>query len=138
MSPLRAMDDIPAIPPLPGAYIFWIDEAPPRCLLVGIASPKLEDGLYERLSKILEPNNQNSELQNFLAKDTKLSREYKTDLKKPENRERFLYEHVYFQYLTIPDMKEDEMKSFEEFLESEAELEPRYHANTTPRPRKGK
>ncbi len=138
MSPIRSVDDVSAIPYEPGAFIFWIDEAPPRCLFVGIASPKLEYGLYERLSKIIDVKDSKSELYNHLAKDAKLAREYKIDLKKAENRERFLHDHLYFQYLPIADMKDDEMKELEEFLVNESELNPRYHPNSTPPPRKGK
>jgi len=132
MSPIRTIDAVTSIPAEPGAFIFWLDEAPPRCLYVGTVSPKIEDGLLKWISDIVKPTNTKSELQQSLTKDTKLSREYKTDLKKPENREQFIHDHIYFQYLTIPDMKADEMKSFEEFLEAEAELNPRYHHNSTP------
>jgi len=138
MSPIRTVDDLPNVPPVPGAFIFWLDEAPPRCLYVGIASPRLEDGLQERLSGIIESNNAESELQKHLAKDSKLGKEYKLDLKKSENRERFLFDHVYFQYLTIADMKEDELKYFKEFLEEHSGLNPRYRKNNTPTKRKGK
>lgn len=138
MSPIRTIDDLPNVPPVPGAFIFWLDEAPPRCLLVGIASPKLEDGLLNRLSGIVESKNVESELHRHLATDRTLGKDYKIDLKKSENRERFLFEHVYYQYLTIADMKEDELKSFEEFLEERSELNPRYRKNNMPPKRKGK
>jgi len=140
MSPLRTVDDLPNVPPIPGAFIFWIDEAPPRCLFVGVASPKLEDGLLERLTGIIGSERPKSELHEFLAQDPALRREYKTDLRKPENRNRFLQDHVYFQYLTIPDMKEDELKTFEDFLKESSELNPRYTRNSIPqkRSRKGK
>ncbi len=138
MSPLRTIDDLPRVPPLPGAFIFWIDEAPPRCLFVGIASPKLEDGLLERLQSLLESKNTKSELHTSLARDVKLGRQYKFDLKKPVNRDRFLQDHVYFQYLPIQDMKEDELKSFEEFLEESSELNPRYLLNSVSPSEKGK
>jgi hypothetical protein len=130
MSPLRTIDDLPRVPTLPGTFIFWIDEAPPRCLLVGIASPKLEDGLQERLQSLIESMSTKSELHTYLEKDAKLSREYKSDFKKSINRDRFLRDHVYFQYLTITDMKEDELKTFEEFLKESSELNPRYSYNS--------
>lgn len=138
MSPLRTIDDLPHVPPLPGAFIFWIDEAPPRCLFVGIASPKLEDGLQERLQFLIESKNTKSELHTSLAKDVKLGRQYKSDLKNPMNRDRFLHNHVYFQYLTIRDMKEDELRTFEEFLKESSELDPRYSFNSVSPREKGK
>jgi|GEM_PF-1953222 len=138
MSPLRTIEDLPHVPPLPGAFIFWIDEAPPRCLYVGIASPKLEDGLLERLQSLLESKNIKSELHTSLAKDVKLGRQFKLDLKNPVNRDRFLQDHVYFQYLTIRDMKEDELKTFEEFLKKSSDLNPRYSFNSVSPHKKGK
>lgn len=135
---MRSMDDLPVIPPIPGAFIFWIDEAPPRCLFTGIASPKLENGLHERLTQLVDTKNTKSDLHVLLSKDTRLGGEYKLDLKKPENREHFLHDYTYFQYLTIPDMKEDELKTFHDFLEEASELNPRYTKNSTPPRRKGK
>lgn len=132
------MDDLQNVPPVPGAFIFWLDEAPPKCLFVGIASPKLEDGLREQLLRITDANNQKSELHNNLMQDNELARLYKINLKKPDNRQQFLLEHVYFQYLTIPDMKEDEMISFREFLEEASELNPRFLKISAPPKRKGK
>jgi hypothetical protein len=126
MSPIRTVDELAKVPQLPGSFIIWIDEAPPRCLFVGVASPKLEGGLLERLSNIIAGENKKNELHQFLARDGRLGKEYKLDLRKPENRTRFLHDHIYFQYLTIGDMKDDELKQFEEFLKESSELNPRY------------
>lgn len=138
MSPMRSFDELDSVPPSPGAFIFWIDEAPPRCLITGIASPKLEDGLLEEIKHLVNTRSDKSKLQKHLAADTQLSRQFKVNLKKPEERERFLREHTYFQYLTITDMKEDELKIFGEFLEQQADLHPRYSKNSLDAKTKGR
>jgi hypothetical protein len=124
MGNILTTEDLGKFPPDPGVYAFWLDEAPPLCLFVGMASPKLENGLREILETEFQSDDRTSEFARKLAGNTRLGRTYKFNLRRKEGRQNFLREHVYVQILPLTGMREDDLQSFKDFLEFESDLSP--------------
>jgi hypothetical protein len=126
MSPMRPSEEDDSIPEEPGAYLFWLDEAPPQCLLTGIVPPKAEGGLKSRIGDLVFDRRKSSELHRYLQQDKTLAREYGIALNDADERTAFIQNNTYCQYLKITDMKDDELILFDRFIEDYADLHPRY------------
>ena len=114
------------VPTEQGVYIVWLTETKKICMKVGIATPRRKDGLKGRLMLHFRSNLRNSVLARHLQSDIRLSKGFKLDFNKKEDRQEFIMEHLCFQVLPLSTFTELMLRDFEKFLETDSGLNPRY------------
>jgi hypothetical protein len=107
-----------------GVYALWLASDPPVCLKVGMAGLRKGKGLRDRLSYHFRSDTINTVLAEHLAADLTSAWARDRNFKDRNHRQRFLAEECYFQVLPLPNLSEEEIRSFEAFLEHR--LAPRY------------
>jgi hypothetical protein len=116
--------DLGAVKKVSGAYAWWLDQASPVCLKVGIATPRRRDGLRGRLSDHFTSSYGTTTFARHLHRDRSSPWAQGRDLTKPEVRRGFMREHCFFRYLVLDQLDEPALRDFEKHLEHE--LHPIY------------
>lgn len=114
-----------------GAYILCLDSNPPVCLKVGIAGARQGKGLRERLQFHFSSNLDNTVLARHMEADRNSVQAQRYDFRDREQRQQFLANECFFQAIPFPDWTREELRRFEDFLESR--LSPRYKGRVTKR-----
>lgn len=119
-----------------GLYVLWHRRpTADECLKVGIAGPRREKGLRERLDLHFGSNPNNSVLAKHMAADCQLARPAGFDFTVREERKTFLAKKCFFQTVELPaGMPRKELRDFEKWAEKDSGLDPRYIGRVKSRP----
>jgi hypothetical protein len=113
------------VPKAQGAYIWWLVDSPTTCLKVGRARlGARKEGLRRRIRQHLSSNADNTVFARHLEADYGSSWCAGYDFRDRAQRRTFLETKCTFQVLALPELTEDELDGFEDFLE--ARLKPHY------------
>lgn len=120
-----AWTQLRSVPNKPGAYAIWLEKEG-KCLplKVGIAGPTRKDGLRGRLNYHYKSNLENSVLARHMSADLELATEFGYDFEQKWERQKFLDAYCFFKFIVLENLGNNELKSFECYLESK--LQPRY------------
>jgi hypothetical protein len=116
--------DLVNVDTVSGVYAWWLDESPPVCLKVGIATPRRHDGLRGRLSDHFTSSYGTTTLARHLYRDRTSPWAQARDFTKPAVRRDFMRDHCFFRYLPMGKLDEPTLRGFERHLERE--LRPVY------------
>ena len=107
-----------------GAYVLWLNNNPLICLKVGIAGPRQGKGLRGRLQFHFSSNPDNTVLARHMEADIDFVQAQGYDFRDRVQRQQFLANECFFQVIPLPNWSRDELRRFEDFLESR--LKPKY------------
>lgn len=116
--------DLDRVEEVSGAYAWWLEQAEPVCLKVGIATPRRKGGLRGRLSDHFTSSYGTTTFARHLDRDRNSPWAQGRDFTSQKHRSAFVRDHCFFRYLVLNQLDEPALRSFEKHLEHE--LHPVY------------
>ena len=116
--------DLRGVEEVSGAYAWWLEQAEPVCLKVGIATPRRNDGLRGRLSDHFTSSYHTTTLARHLYRDRTSPWARGRDFTTQRGRSAFMRGHCFFRYRVLDQLDESTLREFEEHVERE--LRPVY------------
>ena len=123
-SPRITRSSLNQVPRQQGAYVLWMDKNPHVCLKVGIAGPRKDKGVRERLQFHFSSNPKNTILAEHMKEDIDFGQAQGYDFQNRVQRQQFLANECFFQVIPLSFWSKEELKRLEDFLEFR--LSPRY------------
>lgn len=111
--------DIRGVVKVSGAYAWWLEQAEPVCLKVGIATPRRKDGLRGRLSDHFTSSYHTTTFARHLYRDRTSPWAQGRDFTTQRARSAFMREHCCFRYVVLDMLDEPTLRDFEKHVERE-------------------